>query len=144
MAASLLPPPGITAMVMVAPGYVSGDTSNDVDMERPRPTRTTAPSAGLKESQYAPGTSAAPAPTQTQAETVQGSSPPSAQPEIRLLSRALILVDLTGFPSPTDAIKALEALIDKNKNKNKNNGIGFLFKEVVVLRVQIKTVEESK
>ena len=41
-------------------------------------------------------------------------------------------------------IKALKALIDKNKNKNKNNGIGSLFKKVVVLQVQIKTVEEFK
>ena len=49
MAASLLPPPGITAMVIVAPRYVSGDTSNDVYIERPRFTRIIVPSAGLKE-----------------------------------------------------------------------------------------------
>ena len=63
MVASLLPPPGITAMVMVAPGHVSGDTSNDVDIERPRPIRIIASSAGFKESQYAPDTSAALAPS---------------------------------------------------------------------------------
>ena len=57
-----------------------------------------------------------------------------AQPELRLPSRPITLINLTNFPTPIETFLPIEEVLEGKDKPNKVPGIDFLYKDAIVLR----------